>query len=276
MTSRAACALVVLLAASSAEDAAAQDRRVVDGAAAPDDRAVRAEAQRSFDEGVRLLRDRDWAGALRAFEASQALRPTPSVLFNIAGCQRALRRHADARRTYQRFLVIGTRPDQRQQATAAVDELAASVASMTVTASVPGAELLLDGRPLPPQPVDLDVGSDHVLEARHDGHRSAQQTVRPTAAGPLAVSLTLEPLAPPPSSPDLQVHVDTAAHDDDDVPRVPDERVAPAPAGEESGGSALPWILAGTAVVLAGAAVGGYFLFAGESVPDEDLNLDPR
>lgn len=251
--------------------AGAQDGAGTRVAPSNDDPAARAEASRHFDEGVRLLRERDWAGALAAFEASRAIRPTPSVLFNVAGCQRALRRFADARRTYQRFLVIGTRPDQRAEATRAIEELVAEVASMTLTASVDGAELLLDGRPLPPQPVDLDVGSDHVVEARREGYRSAQRSVRPAAAGPFTVALTLEPLAP---VADLQVR---SAPPEERLLPPRDEPVAPVPPRRpESGSSALPWILAGTAVVLAGAAVGGYFLLAGDEVPTADANLRPR
>jgi len=244
----------------------------VPGAEVParDDPASRAEASRRFDEGVRLLRDRDWAGALASFEASRAIRPTPSVLFNIAGCQRALRRFAEARRTYQRFLVIGTRPDQRDEATRAIDELAAEVATMTIASNVEGAELLLDGRPVAAQPVDLDVGSEHAVEARREGYRSAHETVRPAAAGPFTVRLALEPVAP---AAELRVSVPSP----DPIPPAPVGDPAPPPPPPRSeGGSALPWILAGTAVVLAGAAVGGFFLFSGDEVPDADASFHPR
>lgn len=267
-------ALLTLLAVTAADPrlAHAQDAqgtRVAPGG--PDDPAVRAQAQQHFDEGVRLLRGGDWAGALHAFEASQALRPTPSVLFNIAGCQRSLGRYAESRRTYQRFLVIGSRRDQVTQATQAVAELAANVASLTVTANIAGAELLLDGRAIAAQPIDLDVGSEHVVEARRDGYQPARQTIHPAAAGPLTLGLTLEPSpAPPPA--DLRVHADPP----DPLPPAPPVDGPVPPRRAASGGSALPWILAGTAVVLAGAAVGGYFLLSPEPVPSGDMNVDPR
>lgn len=264
---RAALLTAVLLCLPNG--ARAQDGRTSD-ANVRDDPASRAEANRLFEDGVRLLRDRDWAGALRAFEGSQAIRPTPSVLFNIAGCLRALRRNAEARRTYQRFLVIGSRPDQRDQATHAVEELAAEVASMSVTTNVEGAELLLDGRTVAGLPMDLDVGSDHVLEARREGYRAVQQNVRPAAAGPFTVTLALEAVAAPPP-PDLRV-TDTSR-------TAPSPLEAPRPSHPHrtsSGGSAWPWIVAGTVVLLAGAAVGGVILFSGEDVPRQDWNLSPR
>jgi hypothetical protein len=265
--------LVVVLFASFAGASRAQSTPVREA----DDPAARAEASRTFDEGVRLLRERDWAGALAAFEASRAIRQTPSVLFNIAGCQRALRRFADARRTYQRFLVIGTRPDQRDEATRAVTELEREVATLTVTTNVEGAELRIDGRPVPAMPLDLDVGREYALEARREGHRSAQQTVRPTAAGPLRVALVLEPS---PASPVLAVSPPPDSAAAPEPTAAPVEAVSPPPsAGSEErsgGGSALPWILAGTAVLLAGAAVGGFFLLSGDEVPAGDASFHPR
>ena len=229
-------------------------------------------AQQHFDEGVRLLRERDWAGALTAFEASRALRETASVVFNIAGCLRTLRRFADARRAYQRFLEIGTRPNQRVEAARAIDELAANVAALSVRVDVEGAEVTLDGRPLEHQPLDLDLGSEHVVEGRREGYRPSRMTVRPSEAGPLSITLALTPREPR-RTPPLQTTVASVDPVDQRRPADPPPRDRYA---EAQGGGTWPWILAGAALVVAGGAVTAYLVVTGGDEPTGDVTLHPR
>jgi serine/threonine protein kinase len=63
-----------------------------------------ARAKQLTDEAATSYRLRHFEEALTAFESAYRLGRHPSVLFNIADCQRQLRRYDEAQRSYQAFL----------------------------------------------------------------------------------------------------------------------------------------------------------------------------
>ena len=62
------------------------------------------EAENLFEKAVGLFQKEEYEAALENFKASYELKPIVGVLFNIAMCERALFRYADAIRTFEAFL----------------------------------------------------------------------------------------------------------------------------------------------------------------------------
>jgi tetratricopeptide (TPR) repeat protein len=241
-----ALALALLPAAAAAQD---------EPAPAPGDDAT-AQAAQSFDVGIRLLGEQNWAGALAAFERAYALVPNYVVLFNIGQCLKELHRYPEALETFQRYLEEGgeaIRPDRRQQAEAAIVELRLFISNVRLAANVEGARLRVDGRDVgtSPLPGPLVLGAGHhVVEATASGHRDARAEFDLGGGDDREVVLTLEPL-------------ETVA-----PPQVPETPETPEPPGEWYE-DWLGWTLAGGGLGLAGA--GAYFLWYGA---DRDAQAD--
>src|SRR5437879_1811566 len=63
-----------------------------------------AKAKQLFDDGVTNYNLSHFEEALTAFEAAYRLRHDPAFLFNIAQCQRNLKRYEEAQRSYRAYL----------------------------------------------------------------------------------------------------------------------------------------------------------------------------
>jgi hypothetical protein len=152
------------------------------------------EGRRAFEEGVRLFSRRDYQAALARFEASRAVRETATVVFNIAGCLRALGKNAEALRAYERFEELrADRMDerQRQEVARARDELGGRVTFVTLALEPTDAEVTVDDRPIARWPHAVDPGTEVRIGARRQGYEPGEQRVRPERPGPLSVTMRL-------------------------------------------------------------------------------------
>jgi hypothetical protein len=144
------------------------------------------EGVQHFRTGVRLFKDGNYAGALAEFEEAYRLHPTPSSLQNIALCQKALFRYADAIATLERMLRehAGTvSAEDTKAAKETIDQLRPLVTSVVFSLVPPQAILTVDGRTVPggaERRLDLDVG-EHRIVAEAPQHRTFDQRV--TVAG---------------------------------------------------------------------------------------------
>jgi hypothetical protein len=242
--------------------------------ASADPREDAAEADRRFAAGVRLLQQGNVAGALGEFEASRAIHETASVTFNIAGCLRTLGRRVEAREAYRRVLEITQTASQRAAARRGLQQIEAQLALVTVRVQPADAEISVDGRLVTTQPIPLEPGTGHDVEARRQGHRTVRHRLEPAAAGPTELVLVLEPEATPPAAaveptrpggrgqPQLQLAAAAHVQGPSPVAATSEPRRPPA---RESSGSTWPWILggAGVAVAVAGAVVAAVLLSNG-------------
>lgn len=154
-------------------------------------------ARTHFKNGVKLYQDGNYAAALTEFEAAYELKPGPGSLQNVALCQKALFRYAEAADSLTRLL---TRHDaelsdaERSAAQRAHDELEALVGSVTLALSPPNADVTLDGRPLSTaervSPLRLNVG-EHTLSANAPGYTNATERIH-VASGQQGVTVRLE------------------------------------------------------------------------------------
>lgn len=163
-------------------------------AEAPDAREL---ARRHFRNGIKLYQDANYAGAMAEFEAAYRLKPTAGSLQNVALCQKALFRYAEAGETLEQLLLKhGSELDEGEQRAMreAMEELKSLVGSVLLKVSVPEARVTLNGRVLTAQelknPIRLNVG-EHTLSADAPGYAPFRQSLR-VASGSHAVPVEIK------------------------------------------------------------------------------------
>jgi hypothetical protein len=159
------------------------------------------EARRHFKAGVKLYQDGTYAAALAEFESAYENKPSPGSLQNVALCQKALLRYAEATDTLRRLLErhgAELSEEEKTAARTALQELEASVGSVVVSVRPSHAKVTLDGRPLDSAslgaPFRLNVG-EHTFSADAPGFSRVSKLVR-VAAGSrdVPVELALTPV----------------------------------------------------------------------------------
>jgi hypothetical protein len=151
------------------------------------------EVQRLFDEGNALLQARDYAGALQRYQAAYERYPHAKLLLNMGTALYGLGRNTEALETYEKYQRHPEAdPARKKEVAGMVKELAARVVTVEIDASEPDARVTVDGRPLEkvPASVRLDPGV-HVVAAKKDGFRHAEETVSLKAAQSRSVRLVL-------------------------------------------------------------------------------------
>lgn len=260
---RSACAAALLLLAAAPAHAQPSD-------------ADRAEARRQFELGVAALERQSYPEALVAFQQSQALNPRPSVLFNIAMCQRELFDYPAAIDTLVRYLeqAGADEPERRRaEARAQITELETRVGVVVLNVRPDGARVLIDGREygVTPLAVPLRLGpGPHVLELRREGYADLRRELVLAAGGRVELDTELVPVDPGPSP----------GPGPDPVPEttpVPAADLALDATPPEDDGSIVEawwfWTLIGAAVVGAGVAT-AVVLWPADSIPADDWRVD--
>jgi PEGA domain len=224
------------------------------------DEGERARARQLKDEGAAALARGDAAAALSRFEEAYRIFPSPKLLYNVGLAQAGLARSAEALESFEAFLAGAPEApaDARAYAESQIVLLRLRVATLTVNASVDGAEISADGRRLGVAPlgraIHVPPGS-HELTARLEGYRAARASIVLAAGEVGSVLLTMAPLPGP------QERAHTAA-------------VAPRASLVRNW-----WLWAAVGVVVVGAAVGlgvGLGLRPQETPPSTLGEVTPR
>jgi hypothetical protein len=159
------------------------------------------EARRHFKNGVKLYQEGNPSGALVEFESAYKKKPGPGSLQNIALCQKALLRYAEAADTLKLLLEkhgSELTEEEKTAARQAHDELEAQLGSIVVRVRPSHARVTLDGRPLDRAslgvPLRINAG-DHVIAADAPGYTRATKSVRvASGAASAPVDLALTPV----------------------------------------------------------------------------------
>lgn len=295
---------------SSAEETAdAAEPAEETGTLAPLTEVLTGESREAYDAARLLLEDGDFRGASAKFHRAYELYPDPRLLWNAAACEKEQRNYARASQLIERYLEEGGERLAEQSRASAEETLAALrgfSSRVTLTGAPDGARILVDGvfvakTPLT-APLHVDLGK-RVLQVEVPGHKPFMQELSIPGNTEIEVAVTLEPEA---KRSQLSV-VTTGAQDtiriDGKVvgegrfegslepgahrlsvtaqgkrPYEVDLLLAPGKARtlqvtlEDAKKKPLwPWLLAGGAVV-AGASVGGYFLFSDRGSDPEGPN----
>ena len=158
------------------------------------------EARKHFKNGVKLYQEGNPAAALVEFEAAYQKKPGPGSLQNVALCQKALLRYAEAADTLKLLLDrhgSELSEEERTAARLAHDELEAQVGSILVRVRPSHARVTLDGRSLDITSLGVPVrtnAGDHAVTAEAPGYARATKPVRVVAGASVPVDLVLTPV----------------------------------------------------------------------------------
>ena len=147
-------------------------------------RAQSADAEVLFEQGVGLMKDKQFAEACDAFEGSNRIEARAGTLIRLGECREKNRQLASAWSAYRDALTRAKDPAKRTIASAKIAELEKQLSYLTVSVSdearVEGLALTRDGQVLDPAlwnratPVD---GGPHTIAGKAPGHEEWRTTV---------------------------------------------------------------------------------------------------
>jgi hypothetical protein len=256
-------------------------------------------AKESYDAGRLLFLDHDYAGALVKFQSAYDRSKEPRLLFNMAACEKNLRHYAKTIADFERYRAEGGASLSRaehDEVDRYLAELRPFVGAVRVAASETGANVYVDDElvgttPLS-GPLPVDIGSRRIRVSK-DGFSDATTTVMVSGAEAMAVDVQLNKIvhagrlsiragerdvvdidgqpvgigqfdgALPSGGHQIRVRGNGMATFQSEV-LIQDGRTRTVEVTLQSlpHGGLPPWAwITGGAIVAAGAAVGGYFLF---------------
>src|SRR5439155_8508349 len=150
-----------------------------------------------FDQAVALFNDGDFGGALAEFEASNKIRPSAGVLYNVGLTQKALYRYDEALASLRKYLVDAQKipKDKRAEVTQLISEIQALLATVTFAVTPPGTVVTLDGRQLGEAPALGSYGvaaGSHTFDFAAEGYKPAKKELKVVAGQPLVLTVNLE------------------------------------------------------------------------------------
>lgn len=122
-----------------------------------------------YDSGRLLYRDGDYAGARMKFQDAYDHSHDPRLLWNMAACEKNLRRYSHVLELIERYLTEGgplLTTSDREEAKRLLDAIKPFVGRVTVSLNVPGARVFVDDRPVGTSPIDkpllIDMGDRRI------------------------------------------------------------------------------------------------------------------
>ncbi len=143
-----------------------------------------AEAKAEFDRGVELYKAGSYKKAAEAFRHADALKPTWSLLFNIAQSEAAAKNYGPAYEAFEEYLAKGgddLTAARRKTVIEEIDNLKNFIGSLKIEAPA-GATVTVDGidrgtAPLPGM-LKIAVGMIHTVEIQHEGEVLLSENVK--------------------------------------------------------------------------------------------------
>jgi hypothetical protein len=254
-------------------------------------------AREAYQAATALVDAHDFAGALAKYKEAYDASNDPRLLFDMAVCERDLHAYAHMQGLLMRYLHEAgdtLSPEQRADIDAALAAIHALVGTVKLAVSEAGAEVTVDGEsfgttPLA-EPFTVDAG-EHALRVKKRGFDTVEETIEVPGGNEATVAITFVGLVPAAhlsvsTEPTATILVDrTAVARGRYEGRVPsglhdvevtapgkqpyrarlvladgDARSLDVALIDEPRRAVWPWVVGGVAVV-AGAIVGGYFLF---------------
>ena len=188
-------ALLLVLGALVASAPAAAQRAQRRPAAAD----AHGQAKAHFTRGVAHADRGEWDAALVEFLRSRELFPTPKNTYNAAVCLRRLQRFDEALEMYESLFrdFSGVPAEERKAAERELTELRASVGTIELRGGVPGALVVVDGRPrgaLPlSSPIRVGAGT-HTVQVTREGLAPFEARVEVAGTQAASVEVTLATL----------------------------------------------------------------------------------
>jgi hypothetical protein len=155
-------------------------------------------AKAEYEAGKILYQAKDFGNAIIKFEKTYELSKDPRLLWNIAICQKELRRYTKMLATINKLLTEGgpmLSEQDKQDAAEIVKTVEAFVSPLKLTVNEPGASVTIDGEnvgttPLP-GPVVVDVGTRTIRVAKK-GFKERTESLLVAGGGEIALAIRLE------------------------------------------------------------------------------------
>jgi hypothetical protein len=155
-------------------------------------------AKAEYEAGKILYQAKDFGNAIIKFEKAYEISSDPRLLWNVAICQKELRRYTKMLATIRKLLADGgpllTEQD-KQDAAEIVKTVEAFVSPLKLTVNEPGASVFVDGErvgttPLA-EPVPVDVGT-RTIRVTKKGFKERTETMLVSGGGEVALAIRLE------------------------------------------------------------------------------------
>ena len=275
-TGRFACACACLLAALGVA-------RVAPAQVSPEEKAS---AEAVFEEGMRLIKQGNFADACPKFELSQRVEPAVGTMLYLAECYEKTNRTASSWAMFREAASLAETSgqlDRMKTAQARAAKLEPRLAWLTIEvakeALVPGLQLRRNGvlvsAELSGTPIPVDPG-EVLVEASAPGHLPFSTKAKVTAKGRVTVpipALQAAPeAAPAPAPPPLQAAAPAPLAATAGAAAPPPSSSVSPPAAEQK--SIIPWVVAGAGVVALG--VGTVFGLKAMSNADDARETCPN
>ncbi|MCP4603057.1 MAG: PEGA domain-containing protein [Proteobacteria bacterium] len=157
------------------------------------------QAKASFIQGASLIIEKDYLNALSAFQESYSIRPKALVLYNIAMCQKELKRNIEAIESFKRYLdEAGEAPESKLllKAKAALSELESLVSKLNIEGAPDSAELTIDNKLIglisPEDPILLEPGQ-HEIRIIALGYLPYEKTITAIPGTKTALTIQMSP-----------------------------------------------------------------------------------
>jgi PEGA domain len=257
--------------------------------------SLQGAAKEAYDSAKLLVANKDYAGAVSKFQQAYDLAKDPRLLYDVAVCEKNLHHYARMQALLQRYREEGQlNSATRETVDDALSAIRGLVGTVRVTSNEAEAAVALDGEEVGKTPLERPLAVDlgkHTVTLKKTGLVSVEKTFETSGGSEIAIELTFAPPARPAL---LTITADDAStvvvdgkvlgsgHFNGPIPagvhqvRVSktgmlsyqnsvdlgegEERSLHVTLESERHGSILPWVIGGV-VIVAGAVVGGYFLF---------------
>jgi hypothetical protein len=294
----AALLAIVAVSGLAPSTAAAQPSDAGASPKAPLSASLSGPAKEAYEAAVILVNNSDCAHAVEKYRQAYDLSKDPRLLFDIAICDRDLRAYAEMQRLlfrYEEEAGAGMSAEQRADVEAALAAIYDLVGTLQLKVSEAGADVSVDSEPVGTTPLAaplvMDLGK-HTLSVKKDGFDAVEQTIEISGGNQTSATITLVRRARPAllkvtADPEATVVIDKKelAHGSFDGALAPgahevqvtepgkkpyeahlvlgdgEARTLQVTLENERHAAVWPWIAGGAAILVAGACVGGYFLF---------------
>jgi hypothetical protein len=171
--------------------------------AKPLSESLRGLAKAEYEAGRILYGDKDYANAIVKFEKTHELSGDPRLLWNVAVCEKNMRRYSRMLRTIRRYQTEATpilTPEERAQAVEIIKTVETFVSVLKLTASEAGADVYVDDEKLgttplgtspTSEPIMVDVGKRRIRLVK-PGFKDVTMTTDVVGGGELRLDFALE------------------------------------------------------------------------------------
>lgn len=269
--------------------------------------SLTGDAKGDYEAGRLLFGDTDYTGARVKFLHAYDLSKDPRLLWNVAACDKNLRRYARVEHFVERYVKEGgdtLTEAEKNEANALLDTVRAFISTVTLKGGEPGSQVFVDDEPMGElplaAPLRVELGRRRVRVSKEgfkdfervevfDGrsevpmevtqapivHEAKLSIDAPTGAAilidgrPVGTGHFEGKLAS--GAHRIRVTADGQRPHESDLTLRDDEvrslAITLQPLTVEDGPLVWPWIVAGSALAAGGLAVGGYFLFKEDFEP---------